>query len=242
MKALLVVGSDAAFRLLAFYLKPLGFELIRYRQPTKAMDNIDEVDPDAIIISAEDFPRHWKTLAQFVRCERTKDRTALVILKGNTFPYEEAAKAAHIGINGIVSENLDNREELDRLLAVLARYAPVDEGRIARRLRPADWDKLEFLFSRPDTGAIVTGKVEDISATGISFLPDRPVLLEGLESGLELSDCSLRAGDSILAPTCRVVRNARIVALAFTAFSDEERAVFNAYLAERPLRERKRIR
>ncbi len=241
MKALLVIGSEVAHKLVSFYLRPLGFEIIRYRQPLKAMDNVDEVDPDAVIVSAEDFPRHWKTLVQFIRSDRSTLRTVIVILKGSHFPFEEAAKAAHIGVNGIVSENLDHPDELDRLQSILGRYAPVRENRAAHRMRPADWDRIEFVFSRPDDGSIVAGRVESISSSGLAFLPDHPGSVASLQSGMELTDCSLRAGDSILSPSCGVVRVDRVIALTFTSFDDAERAALETYLQERPLRERKHL-
>jgi hypothetical protein len=80
-------------RILYLYVKPLGFELIRYHHVLKAMDNIDETDPSGIIISARDFPRHWKTMVQFVRSERPKDACPIIILKGENFPLEETSKA-----------------------------------------------------------------------------------------------------------------------------------------------------
>lgn len=242
MKAQLVIGSDKAYKLIAFYVKPLGFELIRYRQPVKAMDNIDEVDPDAFIISAEDFPRHWKTIVQFIRSERSKERTTIILIKGANFEYEDAAKASFIGVNGIVTENLDDPEELDRLQAILGRYIPADEQRIARRVRPANWDKLEFLFSLPGSKAIVSGKLETISSTGLSFIPDHPSLIAELKPNELLSDCSLRAGQTILSPVCQVIRQGRSLALKFASFSPAEKEQLDTYLRERPLRERRELK
>ena len=241
MKALLVIGSEVAYKLVSFYVRPLGFEIVRYRQPLKAMDNVDEVDPDAVIISAEDFPRHWKTLVQYIRSDRSTDRTVIVILKGSHFPFEEAAKAAHIGVNGIVSENLDDPDELDRLQGILGRYAPVRENRVAHRMRPAGWDRIEFVFTRPDDLSIVTGRVESISSSGLAFLPEQASAVASLESGMELSDCSLRAGDAILSPVCGVVRVERVIALTFSKFDESEHAILDKYLLERPLRERKHL-
>jgi hypothetical protein len=241
MKALLVVASDKAYKLVAFYLKPLGFELIRYRLPIKAMDNIDEIDPDAVIVSAEDFPRHWKTLVQFVRNERPKEKTTIVLLKGWSFPFEEAAKATFIGVHGIVSENLDNPEELDRLQSILGRYAPVDEDRVAHRVRPADWDRLEFIFSAPADGSIVTGRIETVSVTGISFIPDRPAVLEGIAPGAILKECAFRVDDAIVSVDCRVVRLGKAVAFAYENMEEADHDKLKTYLIDRPLRERRHM-
>jgi len=239
MKALLVVDSDAVFKLVSFYLKPLGFELIRYRSPIKAMDNMDEADPDAVIISAEDFPRHWKTIVQFVRSERDKEKTTIVILKGPTFTYEEAAKATRIGVNGIASDNLDDPQELDRLQSILGRYRPVHDGRTAARVRTADWDRVEFIFSVPSTGTISTGRVTSLSSSGLAFLPDDPGSIESLSPGDLVSDCSLRVGAAILSPECAFVRSSPNAAFTFAKIADAERAALEAYIQERPLLERR---
>lgn len=239
MKALLVVDSDAAFKLVSFYLKPLGFELIRYRSPVKAMDNLDEIDPDAVLISAEDFPRHWKTLVQFIRSERDKEKTTIVILKGPTFSYEDAAKAVQVGVNGIASDDFDDPEELERLQSILGRYRPIRNGRSSNRVRPADWDRIEFIMSLPATGAIVTGRVTSLSETGLAFKPDDQDCMKGVEPDAEFPDCSLRVGPAILSPECKLVRSKPSVAFTFSKMEESEKAALAAYIAERPLRKRR---
>lgn len=239
MKLLLVVASDESYNAIASYIRPLGFEMIRYRHALKAMDNVDEVDPDAVIISAEDFPRHWKTLVQFIRSERSKERTAVVILKGANFPFEEAAKASYIGVSGIVSETLEDPEELERLQGILGRYIPVSDVRSAKRVRPAEWDRFAFLFLHPSRGHLVTGTLETVSAGGLSFLPDHPTDMEDIALDTEIKESSLRAGESILSPACRLVRTGRIVSFSFLSFPPAEKAILEAYIQERPLRERR---
>ena len=88
MIALLIAASDYIEELVKVHLEPLGFDHVRYRQVLKAMDNIDEINPDAILISAEDFPRHWKTLVKHVRNEHQRDKVSIIILKGTHFAYE----------------------------------------------------------------------------------------------------------------------------------------------------------
>lgn len=240
MKLLLVVASEATYNLISYFIKPLGLEPIRYRQALKAMDNIDEVDPDGVIISAEDFPRHWKTLVQFIRSERPKDKTAIVILKGPHFPFEEAAKASYIGVNGIVSENLDDPEEQDRLQGILSRYIPVEAKRGAKRIRPNAWDSLGLIFSHPKDGKLITGTVETLSLTGLSFLPDQGRWLENLYLETPIPQTSLRVGDQVLSPLCSIARTGRIISLHFDSFPPGEQGILEKYLLERPLLERKR--
>lgn len=237
MKALLLIENDRAAEIIKFYLKPLGFEAIRYRNPLKALDNLEEIDPDAVILSARDYPRHWKIIAANVRAERNKEECVLILLKGELFPFEEAAKAAHLGINGVVKDDLDDRHEQAQFQRLLKRYVTVDESRNSERIAPSAWDRLDFSFSHPHNLAPIVGRLETISSDGLSFLPDSPVLIADLAQGTLLDDCSLRAGDRILSLSCRVLRSDRALALSISSMEEEERAYFEEYLRSCPERE-----
>jgi len=242
MKLLLVLGDDDTHNLILHYVKPLGFELIRYTQVLKAMDNIDEIDPNAIIISARDFPRHWKTMVQFVRNERAKDICPIIVLKGEKFPVEEASKASFLGVSGIVAETLEEPAEVARLQGILSRYMPVDEKRRSQRFHTEPWQRFGFVFISPNDNALVTGGIKDISSGGLSFLPDNSSLLQNMALHTELEECSLRAGDSILSPTCRLTRTGRIISLAFLSLPDGEQETLNKYIESLPLQELENIK
>jgi hypothetical protein len=241
MKALLLIESDRIAEIARFYLRPLGFETVRYRNPVKAIDNLEEIAPDALILSARDYPRHWKVLAQAVRAEKGKDECVIVILKGDSFPLEEAAKAAFMGVNGVVKDDLDDRREQGRFQALLKRYIVVDEERATDRIQPSPWDRLDFMFAHPSSLLPISGKLETISPTGLSFAPDLPALVSGITGGQLIEDCSLRVGDDILALSCRVIRAGRVLGLEIAAMADDDRSRFEDYLASCPEREMKAI-
>jgi hypothetical protein len=239
MKLLVVLGSDDTSNLISLYIRPLGFEMIRYFNVLKAMDNIDETDPSAIIISARDFPRHWKTMVQFVRSERPKDLCPIILLKGDNFPLEETSKAFYLGVSGIIDETLNNAAEIDRLQGILSRYIPVDEKRKARRYQAQKWQRFNFIFASPRDKTIITGEVKTISIGGLSFYPDHSALMKDIRLNAELAECSLRAGDNILSPFCRLARTGRIVSLEFISFPGREEEILENYLENLPLEELK---
>ena len=239
MKLLLVVGADETFNNISLYVKPLGFELIRYSHVHKAMDNIDEIDPNAIVISARDFPRTWKTMVQFVRSERAKDVCPIIILKGDKFPVEESSKASYLGVSGIVTEAMDNSTEISRLQGILGRYLPVEEKRKDRRFQAENWQRFSFVFARPSDQALVTGSVNTISTGGLSFIPEDPAMMREISLNKILDACSLRTGDSILSPVCRVARTGKVVSLEFVSFPDGEHETLNKYVESLPLKELK---
>ena len=237
MKLLLVLSSDETYNLISIYIKPLGFELIRYNHVLKAMDNIDEIDPSAIIISAMDFPRHWKTMVQFVRNERTKDVCPIIILTGEKFPLEESSKASFLGVNGTITEALNKSMVIDRIQGILGRYLPVNEKRKYKRYHVEPWQRFSFVFARPADNVLITGETKTVSSGGLSFLPDNPPLLKDVFINTELAECSFRAGDSIISPKCRIARTGRILSFEFISFPEGELEILNKYIESLPLRE-----
>ncbi len=241
MRALLLVETDRVADIARFYMRPLGFETIRYRNPVKAIDNLEEIGPDAVVVSARDFPRHWKTIAQAIRAERAKDDCVIILLRGEAFPLEEAAKATHLGVNGVLGENLEDRREQSQFQRLLKRYVPVEDNRAAERISPSPWDRLDFMFAHPVTLAPVAGRLETVAPTGVSFVPDSPALVADLEPGGLIDDCSLRVGDSILSFSCRVIRLDRVIGLSIETISEEDRRRIEEYLASCPERELKAL-
>jgi DNA-binding response OmpR family regulator len=236
MKLLLILGADESYEPISRHIKPLGFDLIRYRHVIKAMDNIDEIDPAAIIISARDFPRHWKILVQFIRARRSKANCPIIILKGEQFSPEENSQALFLGVSGIITEALENPEELDRLREILGRHIPGDENRKPRLFHAKGRKRFGLLIAAPGGKTIISGKVTAVTAAGLSFLPANPALFSGISLNTELSECSLRAGDAILSPVCRLVRRAPGIILEFVSFPKNEGKTLKKYLEEPAMR------
>ncbi|MDR0598615.1 MAG: PilZ domain-containing protein [Treponema sp.] len=227
MKLLLVLDSEATYQTLSRLFPPPGFELIRYRHVLKAMDNLDEADPAGIIISARDFPRHWKAFVRFARYGRPEKACPIAVLRGEAFPPEEAGKAEALGIDGVFPElPEEGGEEGGGIETIRALFKPpAGEGE--------NWSRLGFVFSRPGDGKIITGKVKTLSSRGLSFEGDRPETVEPLREGTELKNCSLRVGNAILSPSC-VSRASPPggggLALEFCSFPGNERETLETYL------------
>ncbi len=231
MKALLCIASDRIADLTSYYLRPLGFDVIRYKNPLKAMDNIDEVAPEAIVMSAEDFPRHWKPFIQLVRGSRPKETCVFILLKGERFPFEEAAKAVFLGINGVIKENLADQAELARFQQILKRYLAVEDQRAGERFVPSAYDRLDFTFSHPERLFIISGRIDSISTKAISFKPDMYDLCADLRPGADLPDCCIRIGDDLRTFSAKLLRPGRVLAIELTGMDEETREALSDYLS-----------
>jgi hypothetical protein len=225
MKLLMLIASDEVSELVSFYIKPGGFDLIRYRHAIKAMDNLDEIQADAIIISASDFPRHWKTLLQFTRCaarratrDANKPACPVILLRGDRFPLEEATKAFYLGVAALLDERLDRPSDIDTLRRVVESLDPASDT--TRRFG--------LLFVNPMNGRLVAGEVKGISEYMVSFYPFSSMRDIPLNTALE--ECSLKAGDAVLSPRCALTRHGRVALLRLLSFPADEGAVFEACL------------
>jgi hypothetical protein len=236
MKALLVVEDDDVAEMVRCNVQPLGLDIIHYRDPIKALDNLDEIAPDAVIMSARDYPRHWKTIVVDVRAARPKAACAIILLKGEYFPFEEAAKAAYLGVNGVIKENISDPAELDRFVQILKRYVQIDESRLSDRHAPSPSDRYGFVFSHPGTFMTITGIIETISSEGLSFFPESRAQVADLEPGSMIEDASLRVNDQILSFRCKLIRNEVMMSFAFEC-DESQRAIIASYIAGRAERE-----
>lgn len=241
MKALLIIDDETTSQLVAFYLKPLGMDIIRYRDPLKALDNLEEIQPDAVIMSARDFPRHWKSIVVNIRGQTSKSSCVVVLMKGEFFPFEEAAKAAHLGVNGVIREDLGDEEERTRFQQLFKRYVQVDEARNTDRRPVAKWDRLDFVFSHPESLKPITGRVETISSSGLSLRPDHPALCNDLEPDTIIEGAGLRVDKAVISCDCRLVRRGAILAFAFSSMDEADRENLRRYLASTPERQMRHL-
>ena len=228
MKLLLVLGSDDNYDTISEKIKSLGFEMVRYRHVLKAMDNIDEIDPAAIIISARDFPRHWKILVQFVRNERSKEVCPIIILRGGRFSAEETSKVFFLGANGVASDTLEAQEDIDCLRNILGRSLQAHQEQ-KHRFYVEPWHHIGLLLGDLAESFII-GDVKTISADGLSFSTERPLPPKAVTLNKELKECSLRVGDAILSPVCRIAGAEKTIPLEFVSFPGDERRVLDNYL------------
>jgi len=215
MKALLIADSDISVRNITRYVKTYGFDTIRYRSALKAIENIEEIAPDAVFISTGDFPRHWKTIVQFIRSDTDKDSTVIILLINDRFTSEDADKAVHIGVQAIITETIDASNDEHKLKEVFARYRHLgtDEAAVVPFERIEE--RAVFLFSNPVNDTIITGKVDGIGMTEIRFKPDAPSSTADLATGELLDQCSLKLDGTILSPVCMIKKNTNLMILEF---------------------------
>ncbi len=230
---ILVAAHDTYVSALGYHLKPLGFTLEHRTDPVDVIEHIDELDPQAILFNTSDFPRHWKPLLKLVREKKAREDLIFLLVAPEGFEMEDAAKAAHLGANAILKENLADKKELYRIEEIVRRYRSVQDKRSFTRLVPQEPTELGIAFTHPKRLCLVMGRIREISIQGSSFLPSNSSAVADLSVGTELKDCSLKFEDQIISVSCKVTRNREELGLQFLSFEEGGHHALLKYIQSR---------
>lgn len=118
MKALIVAESETVLSAFSTLFHQKGCDVIKYRWLMKALDNLEEIEPQIIVISAIDYPRHWKTFVQFINSTFTNNIPKIFLYSADSMGENEIRKSKWLGVHSIIN-NLDKKEEFDQILELL---------------------------------------------------------------------------------------------------------------------------
>jgi uncharacterized protein TP_0454 len=226
----LVSESQDKSKTLVKFFKEQSIDIIHYSSPMKALDNLAEIRPDAIVIDTIDFPRHWKVITQYVRYSNSKNDVVVILIVNGLFSAFEVDKAISIGVQGIINIDTPNEVVVNNIKDILSKY------KSATFKTRQDFDEefsssdCSFLFVEPETDCIVTGKVKDLHSDSLLFIPD--VDTEGVDKDDVLKNCSLKIRDKIIMPYCRVVEAGDYLNLEFVDLKEEDSKIIEELLDE----------
>lgn len=98
MKALVISDRTEIFEYVTPLLKEKGFDIIHYKWIIKAIDNIEEIQPDIIVLSANEYPRHWKTLAGFVQSGIGGNNVKMYLYETSPLSEDDEKKVNGLGL------------------------------------------------------------------------------------------------------------------------------------------------
>ncbi len=149
------------------FFEDLGAQTVKYRNIAKALDNLDEIEPDGIVINVVDYPRQWKTVAEFLRGTQGGNLTCSpkLILSTEDSPYfddTELEKSQVLGVDYIIRDFDDVEETAD----LVEDFRTVDEPKIVTKFVRDDspiifdsWDNPNPILD--ESGFSVSGTYAD---------------------------------------------------------------------------------
>ena len=100
MKALIITEDTEISSSLSKILHNYSYDTIIYKWFLKALDNIEEIQPDLIILNSSEYPRLWKTLVQFVKSGIGGNNVKIYLYEPSPLSAEDQEKYAELGISG----------------------------------------------------------------------------------------------------------------------------------------------
>ncbi len=209
MKALLIADNQTVIDNIGTVLKSAGYDIITYRYFLKALDNIEEISPHLIVISTQDYPRHWKTLAQFSTTNFGGYIPEIILFTGNDFSEEEKKKAKALNVRGTF-KSVDV-EGLDCLREILLKKTDIYSGTLTLDdLKSSGENKEEV----PTVEDLIGGEIEEELNTedlirekfDLSYQLEKAetkaqncslVMLNPVTKALITGDCSNYTGDTV---------------------------------------------
>ena len=170
MKALVISDRAEIIDFVTPILKDKGFDLIHYRWIIKALDNIEEIQPDVIVLSAGEYPRHWKTLAGFVQSGIGGNDVKIYLYEETPLSDEDQKKYIELGITGCFNQITDEKLSFFAPAAKSATIIPQIESEL-----PSIGS---FLLCETDKGRMLSGKVNKLEEKTLVCTLDFPSKFE----------------------------------------------------------------
>lgn len=98
MLCLLLSQTEIVADILRRFCEGRGWSIVVYRLPLKALDNLEEISPEVVIINAVDFPRQWKVVAQHLN-EESNSTIKKVLVVGDNFSPNDEKKAEFLNVD-----------------------------------------------------------------------------------------------------------------------------------------------
>ena len=192
MKALIISEDENVYTTLDEILKKASYDTIIYKWLLKALDNIEEIRPDLIVVSSSEYPRHWKTLVQFVKSGIGGDDVQIYLYEPTPVSAEDEEKARILGVNGCFSEfeefsnmilrqaqesqgeSQEPQEEVFEPQEEVQEEVPVVEDAVVpepvegAEEEPSIPNTGHFMFTHPSSQKFISGKYFDYNGKTLS--------------------------------------------------------------------------
>lgn len=108
MKALIITEDVQVSKPLNDFFKKNGIDTIIYKWLLKALDNVEEIQPDLIVINSVEYPRLWKTLVQYVKSGIGGENVRVYLYEQNSLSEEDKKKYDELKLDGCISDLSDS--------------------------------------------------------------------------------------------------------------------------------------
>lgn len=198
MKALIISEEQNVCDSLNTALQNAGYDTIVYKWLLKALDNIEEIRPDCIVVSSSEYPRHWKTLVQFVKSGIGGDDVQIYLYEPKPMSEEDEEKAKILGITdyftsldaqvlqGIFGSKPEETIVQEEVIPTVQNVTVVPKE-TAEETENAVINTGHYMFTHPVTLQFIAGKYFDYNGKTMSCSLPGPQASLGLSKDCEIA-------------------------------------------------------
>ncbi len=183
MKALIIAEDDKTAAALKATIQEAGADIISYRWLLKALDNVEEIAPDVVVISTSEYPRHWKTFVQFTKSGIGGIVPKVILYNSRPMTDDEKSKARSLGVFGMINSLDENSLEDLKNYVTGKKGGDLGSGPLS--------GKFEFVFTNPKNKRLVTGVVRNFSDDRMEFSSDIGDFVKNLAAGDTIKNATL---------------------------------------------------
>lgn len=203
MKALVIADDESVIARFNSILTCCGYDCIVYRWLLKALDNVEEIAPHLVVISARDYPRHWKTFAQYISGILGKTNPKIILYIDKDFSLDEKKKAQALNITAMLpSECSDN--DFTQIISHI-QITPIIKQNNMEQSEEMKQVQCMFIYTNPVTGIYETGTVRSHTNNMLSLEPENLNEVQMLMEGMHIAPCTIKCNGHISA-VCAVVK------------------------------------
>ena len=158
-----------------------GFSTICYSWLIKAMDNIEEINPEIIFVNAIDYPRHWKVLIQNAK-QVSKNLKHCIVRIPDELDDDEQKKLEILKVI-CVKTDFTQTQEANQILKILLEKQPTSRENITS-------DKV-LTCTIPETGEKINGAIISYDYPIIIYTPNNIQDKKLFPFGKKFTDCTI---------------------------------------------------
>ncbi|OJF77759.1 MAG: hypothetical protein BKP49_01935 [Treponema sp. CETP13] len=206
MKALIVSEKNTLVTQYHDVFKENGYEIITYNWVLKALDNLEEIDPDIILINISDYPRQWKVLVQYIHTVFGDKSPTVFIASDQTISEKIKKEADVLGCKEFSKKEInvqstiqdDNNVETSKLILntdiIEQKETNITEAKIEQNDIKQEKSSIlqeplnEIKFQHPKTKELISGKIKNYNDPMFLFIPDFKSTLKLLRFGMRINN------------------------------------------------------
>lgn len=125
MKALIISEDKKLIDFYSSIFVNFNIDVIVYKWFLKALDNVEEIKPEIIVLNTEEYPRHWKILVQFLKSGIAGEKPCYILHSPKVFDEQENKKIDFLNIDCYVTSF--DEFQTDKIKSLLSKITNKNE-------------------------------------------------------------------------------------------------------------------